>query len=286
MGAVKGVGTRRAVQVSPGKRKGMEITLAYPKIKNIPLFAGIIYGPVRSRRLGASLGVNLLPFNYKNCPFNCVYCHFGKTDYIGWGFSPEQPEDLPAIEEVVAEANRLFPVYREVKYITLSGNGEPTLHPDFLEIVEALQEVKRQYLPQAKLGVLSCSATVNNPRVCLGLSRLDLRMMKLDAGDERTFARIDRPYKGISFKEIVEGLKTLDDVIIQTLFLAGRFGNSALEQVEAWIEKIAEIKPVEVQIYTSDRPAAHKDVTKVSKEQLNEIAKKTQEQTGIKTKVY
>lgn len=252
----------------------------------LELQEGIIYGPIKSRRLGPSLGINLSPTKFKLCSFNCIYCHYGWTkvhtlkveDYLNV---------LPSIKEVEKALEEwLKKDHQKIDYITFSGNGEPTLHPKFSEIVDSVKKIRDKYASHAKVAILSNSSILNMPNVGEGLKKLNLRIMKLDCGTEKCFKQINRSCEKAEFKDIVENLKNLDDFILQAIFLDGEVNNISDKEIESWIEKISHIKPKEVQIYTCDRPQAKKGLIKVKKEKLNQIAKRAQEITGIVVRVF
>jgi wyosine [tRNA(Phe)-imidazoG37] synthetase (radical SAM superfamily) len=214
----------------------------------IPLQQGIIYGPVNSRRLGRSLGINLLPTTIKVCTFNCAYCQYG------WTRQTLPEPDLPQLSEVISALEKSvqnLPV--APAYLTFSGNGEATLHPSFAAIVEEVIFLRNRCLPNAKTAILSNSSTVSSPVIREVLSKLDVRIMKLDCGLENCFRTYNRPRNGIELKMIVSGLKELQDVTIQTLFAGGPGGNFTEGNLEGWIKTLEEIKPIFVQIYTLDR---------------------------------
>ncbi|MDI6808663.1 MAG: radical SAM protein [Candidatus Eisenbacteria bacterium] len=255
---------------------------------NIPLQSGIVYGPVNSRRLGKSLGLNILPDSYKFCTFDCVYCQYGWT-HVHSLDAGEKAGELPspgeidlaltrAMEELVGKKTR-------VDYITFSGNGESTLHPKFPEAVEIARHLRDRYVPEAKLAILSNSSTANRKDVRKALGRLDVRIMKLDAGSAEIIRKLNRPSEGIEFEAIVEGLKTLKSVTIQSLFVDGQFGNSGQREVEKWLAALEEIAPIEVQIYTLDRAPASDKVIAIDRKRLEAIAKKAQER-GFKVTPY
>ncbi len=194
-------------------------------LKTLPLQSGIIYGPVHSRRLGLSLGINLLPSTYKLCSFNCLYCQYG------WTYKPtfnltNQIKDLPRPEEISDALQRslqgMIRRRSKVDSITFSGNGEPTLHPELAEIIDRTRLFRDKYLPQAKLAILSNSSTVNKEEVRDALEMLDMRVMKLDAGSEELMRHLNEPAPPLYLGEIVDGLKKLKDVILQSLFVQGR----------------------------------------------------------------
>jgi len=245
----------------------------------------IIYGPVDSRRLGASLGLNILPVQYKACPFNCAHCQYGFTPSNGY-ISKSDGRDLPSINEIKAALEDALEEYPSVSYITFSGNGEPTLHPDFSIIIDAVKEIRDKAAPSAKEAILSNSALVHRAETRDALMKLDVRFMKLDAGDEKTFRRFNRPHKDIKYEKIVDGLKQLEDIYIQTLFAGGEYGNCNDDAVEKWIEKIGEIKPLGCHIYSLDRPSADGRLTLVDHEALLKIKEHTEKNVNIPVSVF
>jgi wyosine [tRNA(Phe)-imidazoG37] synthetase (radical SAM superfamily) len=246
----------------------------------IPLQRGIIYGPVNSRRLGRSLGINLSPTTYKICSFNCVYCQYGETAT----YSPVN-KDIPSAEEVLKAVEKsLKNMKGKYDVVTFSGNGEPTLHPEFYEIVCGVRELTDR-ISGTPLAVLSNSSTVNIPEVRKALKKIDLKVMKLDAGDEITFMRINRPH-GIRFNDIIEGLYLLDDIILQTLLFKGRFSNYSEEHISNYIEVVRYIRPNEIQIYSLDRGTAIGGLKEIKPEELERVARRIESETGIKTRAY
>ncbi len=250
----------------------------------IPLHPEIIYGPVRSRRLGQSLGLNVLPTNYKLCSFNCVYCQCGwtavhtidPTDRLG---------DFPTPDNFERALRSAFSEQKEIDNITFSGNGEPTLHPQFEELVNIARRLKEEYFPEAKLGVLSNSSTVSTESVRRALAKLDFRIMKLDAGSLEPFRKINRPHKGINYKTILNGLKSLDKITLQTMFVDGSIRNTENQEVREWMERVGEIQPMNAQIYSLHRPPAESSLREVPPERLREIAAQTEEATGVAVEV-
>lgn len=263
--------------------------MATEPLTAISLQSGIIYGPIRSRRLGLSLGINLLPSTYKLCSFNCLYCQYG------WTPKPTrtptfQMKDLPTPEEV-SEAlgkslNQIIRQGTKIDSITFSGNGEPTLHPDFGEIVGMAKILRDQYLPQVKLAILSNSSTVGRKEVREALEMLELRLMKLDAGSETLIRHLNAPAPPFYLGEIVAGLKKLRDVILQALFVQGRVCNADLDSVEAWLEKVKEVQPILVQVYTLDRAPADRRLLKVNIPTLQWIARQVRWRAGVEAEVY
>ena len=255
-------------------------------MRTLKLQEGIIYGPVKSRRLGASLGINLLPTSYKLCTFNCLYCHYGWTK-VHTDDASSLISDLSSVEQVKnALADWLKENLNQINYITFSGNGEPCLHPEFDKMVDVALQARNKHVPLAKLAILSNSTCLDKGNVLAGLRKLDVRIMKLDCGTEATFRKLNRPCKGIQFEKVVENLTRLDDIIIQSVFVEGSVSNTDDREIEKWIERLNYIKPKEVQIYSIDRPPADSGLTLVTKYKLNRIAKKAEGATGIWVKVF
>ena len=247
----------------------------------IQLQRHIVYGPVLSRRLGRSLGINLLPTDAKVCSFNCLYCQYGWTDtHIPNG--NRFPEVIEVIETVEA-ALRDLP--EPPAYITFSGNGEATLHPQFSELVERINDIRDRIAPSAKTAILSNSSTVFDSDIRASLSELDVRIMKLDAGTDGILQNYNQPAPNLLLDDIQRGLETLEDVTIQTLFTAGPAGNATPENIEAWIDRLIRIEPLHVQIYSLDRGHPSDKILPCTMDQLNNIKKYLQEK-DINANVY
>ncbi len=267
----------------------MLMNAATESLKEIALQSGIIYGPVRSRRLGLSLGINLLPTDYKVCSYNCLYCQYGWTPRRS--LNPAHAlKDLPQPAEVrVALEKALRSVVRKrakLDAVTFSGNGESTLHPEFPEIVDLAAALRDRYLPQLKLAILSNSSTVPREEIRAALNRLDARMMKLDAGSEEIVHQLNGPAPPFYLKEIVDGLKQLKDVILQSLFVQGRICNADPDAIAQWIERVREIRPALVQIYSLDRVPADARIWKINLPTLEWIANQVRWQAGVKAEIY
>ncbi len=249
------------------------------KMDRIPLQKDILYGPVRSRRLGTSLGVNLSPKSKKICSFDCVYCQYGPTETKLVEYNHENVPRPVEVEEKLEKALRK--INNELSYITFSGNGEPTLHPDFPEIVERTKKVRDKY-SNVKIALLSNSSRIGEREILKTINKIDFPIMKLDVGSEDKFIEINRPFK-IKYGEIVEALKKVDRLCIQSIKFKGEFSNVD-EDLENWIEVVSKINPREVQLYTLDRPT-HRKLEKVSDKKLTEI-KEVLEKKGIETIIY
>ncbi|MBG0786458.1 MAG: radical SAM protein [Anaerolineaceae bacterium] len=252
-------------------------------MSGIALQSGIIYGPILSRRLGRSLGINLLPSKRKVCSFDCIYCQYGGTKDLVLhpirSTLPKPPEVYAAVEAALKKS-------RSIDYLTFSGNGEPTIHPDFPEIVRGVKAIKDKLRPEAKLAILSNSSRVNDPEVAAALRLFDAPIMKLDAGDQETFAGINRPVGGLKIDEIVNGLQRLPMLIVQSVLVNGEITNIRGEAFELWAERLATLHPRIVQIYSTERPTAQDEVRCVSPEKLQMIATELNERHGLNVHAY
>jgi wyosine [tRNA(Phe)-imidazoG37] synthetase (radical SAM superfamily) len=230
---------------------------------------GIIYGPVASRRLGWSLGINLLPPRQKPCTLDCAYCQYGFTQR-----APSPGDAFPTVAQVLAavEAALLDRALRPA-FLTFSGNGEPTTHPDFPAMVRGVRDLRDRLLPTARVAVLSNSTRVGQAEVRRALERCDLRIMKLDAGTEAMFRRYSRPMEPITLDDIVDGLRALPGVTLQSLFAGGAGGNADAEHVTAWIDRVVAVRPIDVQLYTLDRASPSSDLAPLDEPALTGIAR-------------
>lgn len=238
----------------------------------IPLQAGIVYGPVKSRRLGASLGVNILPDGRKVCNFNCPYCQYGWTpaDADGRAVAEERWPQAEAIADAVETA---LIHDGSVDRITLAGNGEPTLHPDFGAVVERLRAVRDRRARHARLAILSNASTIGDPDIAAALLRIDERYMKLDAGDQATLRALNG--STVPIPRIVEGLARLRGVILQSMFTRdahGKIDNTTPAALERWLDAVRQVAPTAVHVYTIDRTPAWKPLQAVPRAELDAIA--------------
>lgn len=249
----------------------------------LPLETGITYGPVTSRRLGVSLGINVLPLGQKVCSFDCVYCHYGRTTLKTMA---ADEQGFPGPTLVMAAVEKALRLYRQVDALTFSGNGEPTLHPYFADIAYGIRRLRDRLAPQAKVALFSNATTAAHPRIQAALAHIDLPIMKLDAGDPETFGRIDRPAPGVTLEAVIAGLKQVRGCILQSVLIDGEVSNIHGAPFEAWVHAIAEIQPARVQIYSTDYPVAEVGVQKVPPFVLKRIAEEVKERTGVQVDAY
>ncbi|MBI4372483.1 MAG: radical SAM protein [Candidatus Omnitrophica bacterium] len=254
-----------------------------------PLQDAAVYGPIPSRRYGYSLGINPLPVTYKFCDFDCVYCQYGWTPRTGNGVKKTN-EKLKSLAELVSEIETSFQRTKAdetpVHVITIAGNGEPTLYPDFFEFVTALLKLRDHYYPKVPVGILSDSSQCHRPEIKKALQMLDERCMKLDGGDPKTIGQINKPAGGFHLERTIDGLSRLGDITIQSLFVWGSLDNTQPEQIEHWAKAIRRIKPKAVQVYTIDRPTADSGIKAVPMSRLSDIAAFCQRESGILTEVF
>ena len=251
----------------------------------LPLQSGILYGPVNSRRLGKSLGVNLMPGSYKLCSFNCVYCHYGWTKKQTVDFS-KYHRDIPAIDEVVNSVAQTFKSSLEFDFLTFSGNAEPTLYPQFAELVEKVVSLRNKYRPKVKVALLSNSTGLARENVLHSPSNIDFAVLKLDAGTEEKLRAINRPASGINFSEIIDSLCSAKELYIQTVLVDGNPSNAAEDDLKAYFQKISFVQPKEVHIYSIDRPVPNEAISLVSKDRLEEISDWGKKETGIEFRPF
>jgi wyosine [tRNA(Phe)-imidazoG37] synthetase (radical SAM superfamily) len=226
-----------------------------------------------------------MPDGYKLCSFNCIYCHYGLTDVLTSHLG-NYVRDLPDIDQVLDRVRKAMKSSLEFDYITFSGNGESTLHPDFGEIVKGVVDLRNKFRSDLKIALLSNSSGLRIEAVKHCIREIDLPIFKLDAGSLSTFTKINRPAGDISFDEIVGFLQQMKKIYIQTVLMKGCPSNVEDSELRSYFNKIAMIRPCEVQIYSLDRPVSNKEITRVLPEQLKKIAKYGKKETGVQFKVF
>ena len=243
------------------------------------LFRDIIYGPIKSRRLGISLGVNLLPLESKLCNFDCIYCE------CGWNRDNRSEKPRFNAREDVREALRVALSKMQVDgqlpdVITFAGNGEPTMHPDFESIIEDTIALRDEYAPEAKVSVLSNATQLHREGVVRALHRVDNAILKLDSAIDATAHIINSPQGNYSVERVVEQLKKFgNDFVLQTMFLRGEYNgvpidNTLEREILAWTAVVEHLRPRSVMVYSIDRDTPCQTLEKVSREELDKIADK------------
>jgi len=254
------------------------------------LFEDIIFGPVNSRRLGVSLGINLVPVNRKICTFNCIYCECGWTNdrHLPSGGFPSRELIADSLQKKLEELRNGGSLPDALTY---AGNGEPTLHPEFAEIIDDTIRIRDEFSPESKVVVLSNASLADRPGIKEALQRSDRNILKLDTGIKETFHLLNQPPNGISLEDIVDNLKIFDyNLIIQTLFVRGShedrvIDNTTEEELEALLSLYDEIRPIEIQAYTIARDTPVSSLSKVPLADLENIAARIRE-LGIEVSVF
>lgn len=241
------------------------------------IFNSNIIGPIHSRRLGISLGVNLLPKDGKVCSFDCLYCECGwNRDHRGG--------KMPDANQVVAELEqKLLAMHNNgesLDVITFAGNGEPTLHPCFAEVIDKTLALRNHYYPNVKVSVLSNATRIHDPKVYEALLKVDNNILKIDGGSEDTVALIDQPQDpNYNIHKVVDSMKAFKgQLIVQTMFVRGEHNghivdNTTAEEVGKWIELMREIRPHQIMAYSLDRPTPEPNLIRVMPDEIRQLVK-------------
>ncbi|MDR0872897.1 MAG: radical SAM protein [Prevotellaceae bacterium] len=252
------------------------------------LFSSTVFGPVKSRRLGVSLGINLLPNEAKICSFNCIYCECGYNTVAKNAHIPSREEVRSALETKLIEMKTAG---EKPDVLTFAGNGEPTLHPDFEGVIDDTISLRNQYFPNAKVSVLSNSSEISKESVFRALLKVDNNILKLDSAIENTIKILDRPNAPhFSAEKLIENLCRFNGkLIVQTMFVRGThegnlIDNTTETELSAWLAALQKIKPAQVMIYTIDRATPEKNLQKVSVAELKTIAERVKK-IGIDVQV-
>jgi len=254
------------------------------------LFENLVFGPIHSRRLGNSLGINLMPTIGKICTFNCVYCECGwNPEHRNEDARLATPEEYrKTLEETL---KGLAGTPKEPDSITFSGNGEPTLHPYFPEIIDITIRLRDRYVPKAAISVLTNGTRIHDEKIFKALQRIDNNICKLDGGSLDVIKKINLPNVKIDIDQYINDLQRFDgQVIIQTLFVRGKHNgetidNTTEEEISLWLDHLKRIKPRKTMIYVIDRETPEKNLEKLSKKEMSEIAEKA-EKTGLNIDFY
>ncbi|WP_300728054.1 radical SAM protein [uncultured Bacteroides sp.] len=240
------------------------------------IYPSPIFGPVHSRRLGVSLGINLLPADGKFCTFDCIYCECGyNKNHRAHAKLPTREEVREALEKKLIDMRDNGPT---PDVLTFAGNGEPTAHPHFAEIIKDTLELRDRYFPNAKVSVLSNSTFIHKPEVFEALNKIDNNILKLDTIDMDYIRTVDRPTGSYDVNRIIEGMKAFKgNLIIQTMFMKGKtdegvdIDNTTDKYVMPWLEVVKQIAPRQVMIYTIDRETPDQSLLKATHNELDRI---------------
>lgn len=242
------------------------------------LFGDMIFGPVKSRRLGRSLGVNLLPVDGKLCNFDCIYCECGWTD------RPDKPLRFNGREAIAsaleARLHAMSEAGEKLDVITFAGNGEPTMHPHFAEIVDDTVALRDRFFPSAGVAVLSNATMIGRDSVRKALEKVDRAILKIDSAFPETIRIVNGPRFDYSLDKVIEWMNRFKgDIVVQTMFLRGEkdgavIDNTTDEEVSAWLDVLDRVKPSQVMIYSIDRDTPYDRLVKVEGDELERIAEK------------
>ncbi len=249
------------------------------------LFEKIIFGPVSSRRLGQSLGINLLPADKKICNFDCIYCECGLTD----GTKAKMPSREDVKEKLKNALQEFKKANKPIDAITFAGNGEPTVHKDFVGIIDDTYELRNEYFPKAKIALLTNSTTIASPKIRESFKKIDQPILKLDSVNPETVDLLNCPIGKFNLGKTIEILKSMNRPIIQTMFLKGTYkglpiDNTTEDEITPWLETLKEIQPSLVMIYTIARDTPFETLEKIPMDQLETIAAKV-EGLGFETQI-
>jgi wyosine [tRNA(Phe)-imidazoG37] synthetase (radical SAM superfamily) len=252
------------------------------------LFDKVIFGPVQSRRLGASLGINLLPNEKKVCTFDCVYCECGWTEVAG--ASSRFHDRRRVIKQLDERLQRMWRNEEPLDTITFAGNGEPTMHPHFDLIIQDTLGLRNRLFPDARVAVLSNASLIHKPKIFSALKRVDLNVLKLDSAFESTVRVLNQPRIPFDLEHLIDQLVAFKGaLVIQTLFLRARYNgvfidNTSPGEVEAWLKVVSRINPQQVMIYTIARDTPMDGVERIDYKELRRIADRV-ESMGISVQI-
>ena len=237
-------------------------------------FQELVFGPIKSRRLGSSLGINLLPRDGKFCNYDCIYCE------CGWNKDGVSPSHiLPTASEIqYALSDKLISCIEDginIDSITFSGNGEPTIHPEFAAVVDIVLELRDKYYPKAKVSVLSNATASGNSTVFKALRKIDNPILKLDSCEDKGIEILNKPQNRVAARDIIQNMKKFEgNFILQAMLLrSSDFDSLNSEHFSKWKDVIRELKPKEIQLYSLDRETPDKSLSKISIEEMRNATK-------------
>lgn len=268
--------------------KPKESFTEYESLQYTKPVTGIVYGPYASRRLGNSLGINLLGDGQKVCSFDCPYCDLGRTEIRlnrlkADALFPSLESIESALREGFLKSHQSVP---KADHIAISGNGEPTLHPFFPDAMDLIVKARDTYLPSTKIIVFTNGANLDIRRVADALNRADERFLKFDAGNDRVFKEINSPLVRSSLSKILCGVRLLKDVVIQSFFVQGTVDNTIPGDIEDWMEVIGLVKPKAVHIHGMSRVPAVSGLKRCDEDTLYTISSRLERRTQIRSLVF
>lgn len=251
-------------------------------------YNGIIYGPFESTPFGKNIGINLMGESAKLCSFNCPYCDLGHSQVRlnkakDQSFIPSKEEVMTAIAEAFKKIHELGP---QIDGITVSGNGEPTLHPDFSDIMKSLLESRNQWTPGKPIHLFTNGAGVDSRKISDALNLLDERIVKIDVGNEKLFKLVNAPLSRANLAKVLTGIRKMNHVIVQSLFFDGSVSNVQKSDIDDWLEVIAMIRPKAVHIYGMSRTPATPGLVRCEEDTLYSIASRLERKTQIRALVF
>jgi wyosine [tRNA(Phe)-imidazoG37] synthetase (radical SAM superfamily) len=244
----------------------------------------LVYGPIKSLRYGNTLGINLLG-SEKVCSYNCVYCSLGPTQLTMNKIRKDY--EFPTLDQIRAAFRAYISKSVPTEAVVVSGNGEPTLYPDFDEAMRLIMELRQEHLPGTKVVVLSSGAHLDSKKVVTGMNLADERVVKVDAGNDSLMLKINDPLIRINMAKFLTGVRKLQNCTVQSLFFTGDMDNTQPEILDEWIEVLGMIKPQAVQICTLTRPAPlYPGLRPADEDTLYSIAFKLKKRTTLEASVF
>lgn len=254
----------------------------YKNLNSIGDVWGNVYGPIQSRRLGLSLGINLLGDHQKICSYNCAYCELGTSELRMTQIRREV--SFPSIEDIAQpfeeKLKELISSGAPLDYISIAGNGEATLHPYFPEAVEKIIQVRNEIASQTKIALFTNGTGLDNRKILNAANSLDHVMVKFDCGNDELLKKMNSPLVRMNISKLIENIKNLKKFTIQSCFIQGVINNTTEDQVADWIEAVTMTRPKTVHIYTLDRIPAIGGLIKVDDDTLDIIAQKLRKKSG------
>ena len=258
-------------------------------LRRVSLQTSLVYGPVSSRRLGKSLGINPIVPGRKVCSFNCIYCQYDAAKPF-WPPAEIERWLLADPSQMEARWRKVLMALKErgerIDFVTFAGNGEPTLHPDFPLLVLKVMTLNERLSPWAKTAVLTNGTTLIDGKIREAVGKLDTAIVKLDAASVKSLLHVNRPRAGFEMPLFLQALSELDNLVIQTLFLGGTVTNATEEDLTALIETVKVLRPKEIQVYSLDRVPAVNGIVPLPKTTLVKIAERIREETRLVATVY